>query len=250
MILSSESISSTLICSHSFLRLFIQEGIQCCSVEVTSQERQSTCPSEVYLRPLKCPIRFSGDSVSSQRTITDVSGQDNDALDWNCALWCAGLAEMAIHGVGVRECLHWPCVPIRDKCEQHLQCVPRVCAPPIPASQGFPRSRHCSRGLVPCHAGIHTLHWDCGPSLHPAHVFSHEKAHCRVAVSVSQLSGYWSTPCTGALGITVLPCAHCVRCCSAGCVRGMLAQPTSQGLWQATAAVMCLLVSPVLLRSP
>lgn len=111
-----------------FFACSFQEQIQCCSVKVTSQERQSTCPSNVCLGTLKCPIRFLGESVLIQRSINNVNGQDNAALGSNCALWCAGFAEMAIRGVGVRECLHWPCVPVWDKCEQHLQCVPRVSA--------------------------------------------------------------------------------------------------------------------------
>lgn len=47
-------------------------------------------------------------SVLSLRSKTNVNGQDNDVLDWNCAVWCAGLAAVAVHGVGVRECLHQP----------------------------------------------------------------------------------------------------------------------------------------------
>lgn len=52
-----------------FFACSFQEGIQCCSVKVTSQERQmswprSTCPSNACLRPLKCPVGFSGGQCS------------------------------------------------------------------------------------------------------------------------------------------------------------------------------------------
>lgn len=148
-----------------FFACSFEEQIQCCSVKVTPQERQmswprSTCPSNVCLRPLKCPIRFLGDSVCCQRSKTNVNRQDKKGLKF-CFVVCRISRADNPCGVGVRESLHWPCVPIWDKCEQHLQSMPWVSAPPAPAPQGFPRSRHswvlsshCSSGvpvgLVPC----------------------------------------------------------------------------------------------------
>lgn len=120
-----------------FFACSFQEGIQCCSVKVTLQERQSTCPSNVCLRPHKCPIRFLGDSVLSQ-SITNVSGQDNDALDWNCALWSAGLAEMAIPGVGVRECLH--CHACQSRMSVSSTCS--ACPGSLSLLQLLPRAAH------------------------------------------------------------------------------------------------------------
>lgn len=116
-----------------FFACSFQEQIQCCSVKVTSQERQSTCPSNVCLGTLKCPIRFSGDSVLIQRSINNVNGQDNAALGSNCALWCAGLAEMAIVG--------W---------ELGNACTDHVC------QSGTSVSSTCSVcEFMLCHAGIH-----------------------------------------------------------------------------------------------
>lgn len=138
------------------------------------------------------------------------------------------------------------------QCGTRVSSTCRVCPGSLPLLHLLPRasqgagtagfSQATAAGvLVPCHARIHALQWDCGPRLHPAHVFSHEKAPCRAWLSVfSSCLGMWSTPYTGMLGIAAALSRACQVLQCLGCVKGRLAEPTSQGLWQATAAVTCL----------
>lgn len=166
---------------------------------------------------------------------------DKTRKDWNSALWCAGLAELTIH---VGWVLGKACTGHVCPSGTSVSSICRACPGSLPLLHLLPRASQGAgtAGFSPataaveslwawCHARIHALQWDCGPSLHPADVLSHEEALCRLWLLVfSSCLGISGTPHTGMLGITVLLRIHRVRCCNGWMCEGNAGRADLPGL--------------------